>query len=176
VTVNLGLSTAQNTVGAGVDTIKSIENFGGSTYNDTITGDGGNNYIDAIVGNDIIDGGLGNDYLIGGSGLDIFIFDTALNATTNIDTIADFTAVDDTIQLSKAIFTVLTATGTLSASYFLANSTGTAGDSNDYILYNTTTGALYYDADGSGSGAAVEFAVLGTSTHPAITNADFIVA
>ncbi|MDD2950189.1 MAG: hypothetical protein PHU29_05325, partial [Sulfuricurvum sp.] len=59
---------------------------------------------------------------------------------------------------------------------FVANSTGTAGDSNDYILYNTTTGVLSYDADGAASGAAVEFAILGTSSHPSITNANFIVS
>jgi Ca2+-binding RTX toxin-like protein len=99
-----------------------------------------------------------------------------MSTTDNIDTITDFVAVDDTIQLSKAIFTALTATGTLSATNFVASASGAAVDSNDYVLYNTTTGALYYDADGSGSGAAVEFAVLGTFSHPAITNSDFIVA
>lgn len=41
-----------------------------------------------------------------------------------------------------------------------ANATGLAVDAADRILYNTTTGQLSYDADGSESDAAVEFAVL----------------
>jgi Ca2+-binding RTX toxin-like protein len=131
------------------------------------------------VGNstdNILNGGLGNDYLVGGSGADTFVFNTALNTSTNTDTISDFTAGTDTIQLSNAIFTTLTSTGTLSTANFVASSTGAAVDANDYILYNTTTGALYYDADGSGSGAAVEFAVLGTLAHATITNSDFMIA
>ena len=46
-------------------------------------------------------------------------------------------------------------------------------DADDHILYNPTTGALSYDADGNGLGLAVQFAVL--TTHPAITNADILV-
>lgn len=59
------------------------------------------------------------------------------------------------------------------ANCFRASTTGTATDNNDYILYNTTTGALLYDADGSGSGVATQFATL--TTQPTITANDFAV-
>jgi Ca2+-binding RTX toxin-like protein len=175
VTVNLSLTTAQNTLGNGTDTILNIENLYGSNFNDILKGTTGINTIRGYDGDDAIFGYGGNDILTGGNGADIFVFNTTLNATSNVDTITDFVAVDDTINLENAVFAKLTTTGTLSASNFVANSTGTAGDSNDYIIYNTTTGALYYDADGSGSGAAVQFAILGTSSHPTITNADFVI-
>jgi len=57
---------------------------------------------------------------------------------------------------------------------FRASATGLAADSNDYVLYNTTTGALLYDTDGSGGGTAVQFATL-TSKPQNITAADFVV-
>jgi len=50
--------------------------------------------------------------------------------------------------------------GTLSVEMFIANTTGTAMDSNDYIAYNTTNGNLYYDSDGNGVGTAIVFAYL----------------
>lgn len=119
-------------------------------------------------------GGLGNDTPTGGAGNDIFIFDTALNATTNKDTLSDFVVGQDIIKLDKDVFTALTTVGTLSAANFKSSTNGTAGDANDYILYNTTSGALLYDADGNGSGAAVQFATL--TTKPAITASDCMVA
>jgi Ca2+-binding RTX toxin-like protein len=48
-----------------------------------------------------------------------------------------------------------------------------AADGNDYLLYNTTSGALYYDSDGNGAVAALQFATL--TGNPLITNADFTV-
>jgi Ca2+-binding RTX toxin-like protein len=192
VNVSLSITGAQNT-GYGNDTLVGIENLTGSDYNDTLIGStdaniltgglgndtiygyGGDDTVYAGAGNDTIYGGLGNDLIYGGAGTDTFVFNSALNGSSNVDTIMDFSAIDDTINLKSSIFAKLTTMGTLNSANFVSSSTGAAVDGNDYILYNTTTGALSYDADGSGGGAAVEFAILGTSSHPAITNADFVV-
>jgi Ca2+-binding RTX toxin-like protein len=62
VTVDLNIQgVAQDTVGAGSDTLSGIENLVGSQYNDTLTGDGNDNFIEGGLGNDILVGGLGND-------------------------------------------------------------------------------------------------------------------
>ncbi|HMS83665.1 MAG TPA: calcium-binding protein [Nitrospira sp.] len=80
VIVNLSLASAQNTVGAGVDTILNIENLTGSDYNDTLTGNGANNLLSGLAGddrllggngNDILNGGIGKDRLDGGTGKDV---------------------------------------------------------------------------------------------------------
>ena len=190
VTVNLGLSGAQNTGGAGFDTLISIENLIGSRYNDRLTGDAGNNLLRGESGNDILNGGAGNDTLLGGygndllnggtgsdvltggAGKDTFIFNTQLGSS-NIDKITDFVATEDIIRLENDIFTKLQKTGVLNSAYFAANAAGTALDGNDYIVYNTTTGALSYDADGSGAGAAVQFATL--TNGATISNTNFVV-
>ncbi|MDD2368775.1 MAG: hypothetical protein PHQ90_05680 [Sulfuricurvum sp.] len=176
VTVDLSITTAQNTVGNGIDTIVNFEKLTGSNYDDILKGDASNNVLKGYNGNDVISGGYGNDILMGGSGSDTFVFDTTLSTRYNRDTITDFSASDDTIQLNTAIFTALSA-GALNTANFVSNTTGTAEDTNDYILYNTTSGVLSYDADGSGSGVAIEIAIIGTTTHPTdLTYANFTVA
>lgn len=72
VTVDLSILVAQNTIGAGTDTLSNIENLTGSNHNDTLTGDAGVNTINGQNGNDSIRGGLGADILNGGSGNDDF--------------------------------------------------------------------------------------------------------
>jgi Ca2+-binding RTX toxin-like protein len=61
VTVNLGLTTAQNTVGAGTDTLVNVENLAGSNFNDTLTGNSSANVVSGGGGNDSLDGGVGTD-------------------------------------------------------------------------------------------------------------------
>jgi Ca2+-binding RTX toxin-like protein len=61
VTVSLAVTGAQNTVGAGVDTLMQIENLRGSDFDDTLTGDGGGNELEGWFGNDALYGGGGND-------------------------------------------------------------------------------------------------------------------
>lgn len=82
VTVNLATTTAQNTIGAGLDTLTNIENLVGSAYNDTLTGDANANTITGGDGNDLIQGGLGNDILIGGNGIDTVSYAAATAAVT----------------------------------------------------------------------------------------------
>ena len=183
VVVNLATTTAQATGGAGNDTLSGIENLTGSASGDALTGDSGINILSGLAGNDTLAGadgndtligGAGNDTLTGGNGADRFVFNFALSATTNKDTITDFTSGTDKIQLSKAVMTALGSTlGTLATGQFWSGAGVVAGhDGDDRIVYNSTTGVLYYDADGSGAGAAVQLALLGTSTHPSLLYTD----
>ncbi|WP_027998190.1 beta strand repeat-containing protein [Sinorhizobium arboris] len=148
--------------GVAEDTIRNIENIWGGTGNDSLSGDANAN---------LLSGGGGSDVLFGGAGADIFQFDFALGAT-NVDTVLDFTT-GDRLFLSKSVFTTLSG-GSLANSQFYAAAGATAAQNvNQKIIYNTTNGALYYDADGSLSGhAAVQFASL--STHPGLTAGDFV--
>ncbi|WP_457093953.1 M10 family metallopeptidase C-terminal domain-containing protein [Microvirga sp. P5_D2] len=142
----------------------------GTSSGNTLSGTFGANVIDGLAGGDRLYSRAGNDILIGGSGNDAFTFDTALNATTNVDTIMDFNVDGDTIRLSDMIFSNLSE-GSLRSSNFRVGDK--ALDSNDYIVYTESTGALYYDKDGSGSAAAVKFAEI--DNKALLTAANFIV-
>ncbi len=140
----------------------------GSALSDSITGG---------LGNDLLNGSLGNNTLTGGVGRDTFLFNTA--PTTNVDKITDFVVIDDTIQLENAIFTSLinNVFSTVLPVTSLRSGVGvtSAADTDDFVIYNTSTGALYYDAGGNtaGSAAAVQIALLGANL--ALTSADFVV-
>ena len=123
-------------------------------------------------------GGLGNDTLTGGAGSDYFVFNTAPNAATNKDTVTDFATGVDKLLFSKAVFTGLGSivTGLSAAQFWSGAGVAAAHDATDRIIYNTTTGALYYDADGAGGVAAVQVALLGTVTHPALAFTDITIA
>lgn len=70
VTVDLTITTAQSTGGAGTDTIINVEQLAGTAFNDTLLGNGSDNVISGNDGNDIIDGRAGGDVLFGGKGDD----------------------------------------------------------------------------------------------------------
>ncbi|MBI2993491.1 MAG: hypothetical protein HYY48_04850 [Gammaproteobacteria bacterium] len=142
----------------------------GNTLGNVMTGNGGNNTLSGGAGNDTLNGAAGNDTLIGGPGLDslngstgrdILLFNSPLGASS-VDTISGFSHADDTIRLDDDIFTALglAPNTTLTAAKYKENATGVATDSSDRIVYNTTNGNLYYDADGNGPGVAVRFAVI----------------
>ena len=135
----------------------------------------GNAFNNAVVGNNganALNGGLGNDKLTGYLGSDIFVFNTALNAAANHDTITDFNVAADTIHLENAVFTKLAATGTLAANLFRDLSLG-AQDADDVIIYNRETGDLFYDSNGLGAGGQTLFADV--TNGLALTNLDFFV-
>src|SRR4029079_2891193 len=80
VSVSLTLTSPQDTGGAGIDTLVSIENLTGSAHNDTLTGNAGANALSGGDGNDILSGGAGADALSGGAGDDILIGGTGADA------------------------------------------------------------------------------------------------
>lgn len=145
----------------------------GDNGNDRLYGGEGADSLYGDANDDRLYGGSGNDLLVGGFGIDRFVFDTRPNSFSNRDTIADFTHWVDRIELENAIFARLGYTGTLRAGEFVSNFSGTARDRNDYIVYERDTGKLFYDADGSGKGAAVLIATL--TNKAGLTAADFVV-
>ena len=69
---------------------------------------------------------------------------------------------------------ILDRSKSLAAGEFLSGAGQTAAvDANDHVIYNTTTGDLYYDADGVGGAAATLFAHL--TTPVALTSASFVI-
>ena len=188
-TINLGgidtvIASVSHTLSKFVETLtltgSAKINGVGNDRSNTISGNDGINILKGLSGDDTLAAGAGNDKLYGGDGRDIltggtgkdsFVFDTA---PTSRDTITDFSRTDgDKIQLSKAVFTGFAYTGTLRATDFYAAAGATkAQDANDRIIYDTTTGKLYYDADGIDGLAAVQVAQLGASTHPALVFSD----
>ncbi len=175
-----GVDTVYSTVTRNLTAnIENLELYGtaditgaGNALNNEIRGNAGNNTLYGLDGNDRLDGFLGNDMLQGGAGADTYVFSTLFNPLTgadSIDTVVGFSVVDDTIELLN-IFSALPP-GTLAASAFRIGAA--AADADDRIIYNSSTGALYYDIDGSGSITAIQLAWLAPGL--ALTNEDFFV-
>src|SRR5574343_310425 len=150
------------------DTASSLLNLKGNGLNNTLIGNSANNALSGDSGNDILIGGSGADTLTGGKGADIFSFDILPTAGER-DLVKDFTHGSDSLQFEHDIFSALSA-GTLADAQFV---TGAAAiDANDFIIYNSSTGILFYDSDGNGASNAVEIAQFGSTSHPQLTASD----
>ncbi len=190
-TVQFLLSTtgATFTLGAEIEngTLLStgLVNLAGNALANVLTGGGGANLLtggagaDTLsggTGDDTLSGGSGADRLTGGSGYDAFRFDILPDA--GADVITDFAVGVDKILLSKAVFAGLAgaALGPLAAGLFWSGAGVTAAhDADDRLVYDTTTGTLYYDADGLGGAAAIALATFG-GAKPLLSAGDFILA
>lgn len=169
-----GNDTITSSITRSIAALTAIENItltGTAAVNAT-----GNAAANKLIGNtgvNFLSGGGGNDTMTGGTGKDHFIFNAAPNATTNKDTITDFNVVDDTIRLDNAIFNKLVGANNtvLSANQFFIGAA--AHDGDDRIVYNSATGALFYDSNGSVAGGAVQIAAL--SKGLLMTNADVFI-
>ncbi len=166
------------------------DNFSGTSGNDSISGHVGNDTIRGGAGNDVLSGwvgndrllggagndtlvgGLGNDTLMGGSSADRFVFNSP---TEGVDRITDFVVGEDKIGISALGFNLFwTLGGGVRAATADEFHTGAAAaDASDRIIYNDTTGGLFFDRDGTGAIAPVQFATL--SPGLALTNADILV-
>lgn len=130
----------------------------GDAGNDRLFGNTGNDTLYGDDGNDVLNGGRGNDVLYGGAGRDCFDFDMPPSPSTNTDRIMDFNVTDDAVRLDDSVYSNLGAVGKLSASAFTIGQQ--AADGSDRIIYDDQAGILYYDSDGSGSAAQVQFATI----------------
>ncbi|PSF36662.1 hypothetical protein C7H19_13375 [Aphanothece hegewaldii CCALA 016] len=161
--ISSGAGNDSITTGAGDDDIYS------GAGNDLIKTGAGNDGIIAGEGNDTLIGGLGNDKLTGNSGQDQFVFNTP---TEGIDRIYDFSLIDDKIAVSRSGFSNdLIAGAAITVAQFTIDSVATTASQR--FIYNSASGALFFDADGVGSTAAIQFATLDSGL--ALTNADIFV-
>ena len=161
------LSSVDFKLASGVHVETVTTNSSRSLSHIDLTGNEISQRIYGNYGNNILDGGRGADTLLGLRGEDTFVFSSALGSG-NVDRVLDFNVNDDLINLDNSIFSALSH-GTLAGSAFKTGSA--ASDSNDRIIYDSASGNLFYDADGTGSGAQSQFAVLSKGLN--LTNADF---
>jgi Ca2+-binding RTX toxin-like protein len=143
----------------------------GTGTDQNLDGGDGADYLQGSSNNDFLNGGAGNDLMNGGGGSDEFTFNAALGAS-NVDRIQNYNASEDTIVLDSAIFTGIADLGELNAGAFHIGTS--AADADTRIIYDSATGAVFYDADGSGAEAAVHFVTL-TGVIGEITSADFLI-
>ncbi|MEH3108005.1 MAG: calcium-binding protein [Sphingomonas fennica] len=152
----------------------------GTGADDAITGNAGANMLYGEAGRDTLSGGAGADHLIGGAGADVltggagadaFVF-TTLEGAGERDTVKDFRSGEDVLIFDRAAFTALTAAGAsdlaLAPGQFTIGRAATTAD--HHLIYNSGTGALYYDADGAGGLAQVQIAQF--AGRPALTADD----
>ena len=178
--------------GSGNDTLNSgdgNDSLDGGLGDDQLSGDYGNDTLDGGFGNDELSGGFGNDTLdggdgdgddslYGGDGSDTLTGGAGANkfylysSSGGIDDITDFFVNNDTIYVSGNDFgSGLTPDAAITPEQFILGSA--ARDASDRFIYNQNTGALFFDADGTGATEQVQFATL--STDLAMTNADIFV-
>ncbi|MEH2010705.1 calcium-binding protein, partial [Nostoc sp.] len=187
--LDLTYSDGNNTLtgGLGNDTL----NASGSSGNNLLSGGDGNDYLDLTYsdgnntltgglgndtltasgssGNHLLSGGDGNDYLTGGNGTDTFAFNSSQEG---VDSLYDFDATKDLIQVSADGFGGGLSTPSLKADQFTIGTSATT--SKERFIYNDITGALFFDQDGSASGfTQVKFAQL--SAGLSLTQNNFVV-
>ena len=162
----------------------------GYSGNDVLIGAEGNDRLEGGAGDDWLYGGFsfatsgtgtGNDLLTGGTGRDTFVFNDSPNpfissALATADRITDFYAGVDTVAFDDNVFPGVGAPGRFATGderFFAGSGAASGHDTSDRVIYDTSAGKLYYDADGSGSGAAQLIATL--QGMPALTANDIAV-
>jgi Ca2+-binding RTX toxin-like protein len=153
VSVSLALTSAQNTLGAGTDTLKNFTGLIGSAFDDVLTGGTKNDTISGGAGNDTITGGKGGDVLTGGPGADHFVYLATADSTTAVkgqDVITDFSsAQNDKIDLS-AIDANTMVSGDQAFTWAGSSFTHVAGQ----LIELTKTGGFLVEGDVNGDAKA----------------------
>jgi Ca2+-binding RTX toxin-like protein len=156
---NRGTIDGNVQLGNGTNTFNGV----GGTVTGTITGGSGADTIHLGNDGETVNGGAGHDLIYGGTGADTFAFSSFL--ASDYDRVVGFNVANDTIELAHADFTKLTAGATP------VFSIGTkATSASDHLFYNSTTGWLSYDPDGTGPQASHGFVNLGAGLHLMASN------
>ncbi|MBF0213319.1 MAG: cadherin-like domain-containing protein [Magnetococcales bacterium] len=184
-TVYIPFQVASYTLSEGVENVRMNAGFSntaltGNAGNNVMTGNAGDNPLNGGAGNDTLNGGFGddelrggagNDTLTGGAGEDEFVLTST--SSTSRDTILDFSVADDQIGLLASI--VPAVGGSVSATEFVKVNSGGATNGSQRLIYNATTGMLYYDRDGNTSGGSAQVAIANVGQGLDLTYRDFYI-
>ncbi len=194
-TVNNAAATLIEAAGEGTDTVRSqiswslgsnfenlvllgtgnLNGVGNSSIN-SLTGNSGDNALDGQSGNDqligndgddVLIGGAGTDTVTGGNGNDRFVFNAVDEGG---DRITDFVTGNDKIQISAGGFGAGLSVGILAESQFAI---GTMTTTDQRFLYDTSTGSLFFDSNGSAADGRTRIATL--TTKPSISANDIVI-
>ncbi|WP_207443800.1 carbohydrate-binding domain-containing protein [Roseomonas haemaphysalidis] len=137
----------------------------GDAFANTLKGTEFSDHLKGLGGNDILVGGGGADILEGGAGADAFRF---IKPSHGGDFILDFVPHQDFIEISAGGFGggLAASMNLASAGRFVANDTGhaTAAAGTGQFIYEMDAAKLWWDADGTGPGAATEVATFTAGT------------
>ncbi|MBQ0822698.1 hypothetical protein KBI52_21155 [Microvirga sp. HBU67558] len=161
--INLTGSDTANAV-SGNNGANALSGIGGD---DVLTGHLGSDTLSGGLGSDRLAGGVGKDVLQGDAGADSFVFDSRITKA-DADKIVAYNPADDRILIENALVKAnkvlykAVGKGTEAKPAALAKKFFTIGskakDKDDFFILNTKKFTLSYDADGSGSKAAVVIA------------------
>jgi Ca2+-binding RTX toxin-like protein len=188
ITVNM-LNTAQNTGDAAGDTYSKITGLWGSEHDDVftaadsdplpltlgvdpfnLTGNGGDDILTGGAGINALNGGTGHDTLFGGAEADTFVLNSK---DDGFDLWQDFVSGTDAVIIGGGGFNLTAAAAGangppqwsganfLANDYFVEGSAATANHAQ-FVFDTSVAGhhTLYFDADGTGSGAKTALADL----------------
>jgi cysteinyl-tRNA synthetase, unknown class len=142
------------------------DSINGGNGNDMLWGNDDHDTLSGDAGEDRLCGDRGDDVLTGGAGKDIFVYENFDPRTLGRDTITDFEAGVDKIELRTNIFTEL---ANKNWSFAVVDSNQAAQSSNAQIIYNQANGNLFYNDPGDAP--VVNFVNL--SSKPVLTARDF---
>jgi serralysin len=134
--------------------------LGGDGGDDIIFGNLGTDRLSGGAGNDVLTGGEGFDYMTGEAGIDTFVYN-ALSDGSISEQIGDWQGGVDELRIDASAFGGGLVAGALAANRLVIGTV--ANQAFGQFLYNAGNGVLYWDADGTGGGAAVAFTRLFTS-------------
>jgi Ca2+-binding RTX toxin-like protein len=179
VTINL-VDQILNAGAAFGDTIVNVERVYGAVYfTNNLTGDANSNILVGGIRNDtlngggnfdILRGGLGADMLTGGTSGDYFQYTTTAEGG---DTITAWEA-GDKFTFTRAAFGNLAGANVAAANFLSVASGHAATNASQKFIFDQATDQLWYDADGSGAGAAIFIADITTNYN--LLNTDLLLA
>ncbi|MBW4661701.1 MAG: DUF4347 domain-containing protein [Drouetiella hepatica Uher 2000/2452] len=161
----------------------------GETGDDLMSGDEGNDILNGGAGADMLRGGAGRDRLMGNDGNDILVGDSGNDIliggkgadqfrlevpASGADQIMDFSVRQDVLEvLVSGSVNGLKVGASLTQRQFRLGAK--AMDKSDRFIYNQSTGALFYDADGIGK-ESKQFKLAELSKGLAVTHQNIVIA